>query len=137
MTGGATFASTTYKRDLVGRDTGTALANELFQLPGEHLSNAPKFVATASFMTSVLGLSDAIYNGIDRATYDSWEGNVVNAFGAALSLTNIRALKDAVFERAEDEESNLCINSTKTVAAYEALLAPAQRFVPPRDPYRS
>ena len=91
-----------------------------------------KFVATATFMTSVLGLSDAIYNGIDRATYDSFEGNVVNAAGAALSLTNIRQLKDAVFERSEDEDSNLCIVSTQTAAKYEALLTPAQRFVPPK-----
>ena len=90
-----------------------------------------KFVATASFMTGVLGLSDAIYNGIDRATYDSWEGNVINGGGAALTMTLIRNLKDAVFERTEDEESNLCINSTKTVAAYEALLTPNQRLIPP------
>lgn len=89
-----------------------------------------KFVATASFQTGVLNLSDAIYNGIDRSAYDSWEGNVVNAAGAALSLTNIRSLKDAVFERAEDEDSNLCINSTKVAAAYEALLTPAQRMIP-------
>lgn len=88
-----------------------------------------KFVGTASFMTSVLGLSSTVYNGIDRATYDAWEGNVVNAAGA-LSLTNIRQLKDVVFERTEDEESNLCINSTRTVAQYEALLVANQRYVP-------
>lgn len=91
-----------------------------------------KFVGTATFMTSVLGLSDAIYNGIDRAQYDSFEGNVINAAGAELSLTNIRQLKDAVFERAEDEESNLCIVSPTIAAKYEALLTPAQRFVPPK-----
>jgi hypothetical protein len=90
-----------------------------------------KFVGTASFMTSVLSLSDAIYNGIDRATYDSWEGNVVNAAGTAISLSSIRALKDAVFERADDEESNLCINGTKVVAAYEALIVPTARTVTP------
>lgn len=89
-----------------------------------------KFVATATFMTSVLALSDAIYNGIDRATYDSWEGNVVNAAGGALSLVNIRQLKDAVFERAEDEDSNLCIVSPQIAAKYEALLTPNQRFLP-------
>lgn len=90
-----------------------------------------KFVATATFMTSVLNLSDAIYNGIDRATYDTFEGNVINAGGAELSLTNIRQLKDAVFERSEDEDSNLCIVSPQMAAKYEALLTPAQRFIPP------
>lgn len=95
------------------------------------ISGFLRFVATASFMTSVLSLTNAIYNGIDRATYDAWEGNVINGNNLALSLANIRLLKDTVFERAEDEESNLCINSTKIVAAYEALLTPAQRYVPP------
>jgi hypothetical protein len=90
-----------------------------------------KFVATAAFMTSVLGLSNAIYNGIDRVAYDSWEGNVINAGGVALTMDMIRNLKDMVFERAEDEESNLCINSTKIVAAYEKLLTPSQRNIPP------
>jgi hypothetical protein len=48
-------------------------------------------------------------------------------------LTQIfcRALKDAVYERTDDEESNLCINSTKVNTAYEALLTPAQRQIPP------
>ncbi len=89
-----------------------------------------KFVATATFMTSVLGLSSAVYSGIDRATYDAWEGNVVNASGGALSLTNIRQLKDVVFERAEDEDSNLCIVSPTVAAKYEALLVANQRFIP-------
>lgn len=98
----------------------------------KEISGFLKFVATASFMTGVLNLTDAIYSGIDRAQYDSWEGNVVNNAGLALSMDGIRALKDAVFERAEDEESNLCINSTKTCAAYEKLLTPAQRMIPPK-----
>jgi hypothetical protein len=97
----------------------------------KEISGFLRFVATASFMTSVLGLSDAIYNGIDRAAFDAWEGNVVNASGAALSLALVRLLKDTVFKRAEDEESNLCINSTEINAAYEALLTPTQRNVPP------
>lgn len=96
----------------------------------KEISGFLKFVATASFMTGVLNLSDAVYNGIDRATYDSWEGNVVNA-AAALSLPLIRQLKDVVFKRAEDEESNLCINSTEVVRDYEALLTANQRYVPP------
>lgn len=89
-----------------------------------------KFVATASFMTTVLGLASTVYNGIDRATYDSFEGNVIDASAAALSLTNIRQLKDVVFARSEDEDSNLCIVSQEMAAKYEALLTPAQRFVP-------
>jgi len=89
-----------------------------------------KFVATAAFMTGELGLADAIYNGIDRAAFDSWEGNVVNA-AAALSLALVRQLKDVVFKRAEDEDSNLCINSTEVTRDYEALLVPNQRYVPP------
>jgi len=89
-----------------------------------------KFVGTATFMTSVMGLSSAIYHGIDRTAYDSWEGNVVNAASAALTLALIRSLRDAVFERAEDEESNLCIVSPQMAAKYEALLNPGVRFVP-------
>jgi hypothetical protein len=54
---------------------------------------------------------------------------VVNA-GAAPSLANIRTLKDAWCSSAEDEESNLCINSPRS-GAYEALLTPNQRYVPP------
>lgn len=100
-----------------------------FKSKDKEIDGFLKFVATASFMSSVLGIS-TVYSGIDRATYDSFEGNVINANGA-LSLDNIRALKDMVFERSEDEESNLCINSTKVVAAYEKLLTPAQRYVPP------
>jgi outer membrane receptor protein involved in Fe transport len=49
ITAGFTYASTKYEDDLVGRDTGTpALANELFQLPGNNLSNAPQIVVTSS-----------------------------------------------------------------------------------------
>lgn len=87
------------------------------------------FVATSSFMTSVLGLANDTYNGIDRSNYDAWEGNVINA-AAALSLTNIRSLKDTVFERSEDEDSNLCIVSPTMAAKYEALLTANQRYVP-------
>jgi outer membrane receptor protein involved in Fe transport len=48
VTAGFTYSDTKYKNDLVGRSTGSALANELFQLPGSNLSNAPKYVVTGS-----------------------------------------------------------------------------------------
>jgi iron complex outermembrane recepter protein len=48
VTAGFTYADTKYKSDLIGRSTGAPLANELFQLPGSNLSNAPKYVVTAS-----------------------------------------------------------------------------------------
>jgi iron complex outermembrane recepter protein len=48
ITAGFTYSDTKYKNDLVGKATGSALANELFQLPGSNLSNAPKYVITGS-----------------------------------------------------------------------------------------
>ena len=48
ITAGLTYADTHYRSDLVGRDTGTALDSALFLLPGDNLSNAPKYTATAS-----------------------------------------------------------------------------------------
>lgn len=48
FTAGFTYANTHYRNDLVGRDTGTALDSALFLLPGDNLSNAPKYTATAS-----------------------------------------------------------------------------------------
>jgi outer membrane receptor protein involved in Fe transport len=48
FTAGFTYADTHYRSDLVGRDTGTALDSALFLLPGDNLSNAPKYTATAS-----------------------------------------------------------------------------------------
>ena len=48
LTAGVTYANTHYRGDLVGRDTGTPLDSALFLLPGDNLSNAPKYVATAS-----------------------------------------------------------------------------------------
>ena len=48
VTAGFTYSETKYKNDLVGKSTGSALANELFQLPGSNLSNAPEFVVTGS-----------------------------------------------------------------------------------------
>lgn len=84
--------------------------------------------ATAAFMTT-LGLASTIYHGINRTNFPEWEGNVIN-YAAALSLTGIRALRDAIYKRTDDEESNLFICSTEMVADYEALLQPGQRFVP-------
>lgn len=85
--------------------------------------------ATASFQNSTLGLGTDVYHGIDRAAFPEWEGNVININGA-LSLTNIRSLRDAIYKRTDDEESNLFMCSTEIVRDYEALLQPAQRFVP-------
>jgi outer membrane receptor protein involved in Fe transport len=48
FTAGFTYADTRYRGDLVGRDNGTPLDPALFLLPGDNLSNAPKYVATAS-----------------------------------------------------------------------------------------
>ncbi len=88
-----------------------------------------KFAATSSFMTSTLGFANGIYHGIDRANFPEWEGNVIN-FAAALSLTGIRSLRDAIYKRTDDEESNFFMCSTEMSADYEALLQPGQRFVP-------
>jgi iron complex outermembrane receptor protein len=49
VTAGFTYADTRYRNDLVGRDTGSPLDSALFLLPGDNLSNAPKYVATTSF----------------------------------------------------------------------------------------
>jgi len=48
FTAGLTYASTHYRKDLVGRNTGIPLDPALFLLPGDDLSNAPNIVATAS-----------------------------------------------------------------------------------------
>jgi iron complex outermembrane receptor protein len=48
VTAGFTYVSTRYRSDLIGRDTGTPLDPALFLLPGDNLSNAPKYTATAS-----------------------------------------------------------------------------------------
>lgn len=85
--------------------------------------------ATSSFQTSVLGLATDTYHGIDRSDFPEWEGNILNA-AAALSLANIRALRDLIYKRTDDEESNLFMCSTEVVRDYEALLQPGQRFVP-------
>jgi outer membrane receptor protein involved in Fe transport len=48
LNAGFTYANTRYRSDLVGRDTGIPLDPALFLLPGDNLSNAPKYTATAS-----------------------------------------------------------------------------------------
>ena len=48
LTAGITYSDTHYRGDLIGRDTGTPLDSALFLLPGDQLSNAPKYTATAS-----------------------------------------------------------------------------------------
>jgi iron complex outermembrane receptor protein len=58
VTAGFTYVSTRYRNDLIGRDTGTPLDPALFLLPGDNLSNAPKYTATASITwTPALGNS--------------------------------------------------------------------------------
>jgi hypothetical protein len=91
-----------------------------------------KMVATAAFMTgntsTTLNLGTTIYHNIDRNTATVWNGNVTDAAQAALSLTLIRAIKDALFVRGGLPD--LCIGSTQVVRDYEALLTPNQRYVP-------
>jgi outer membrane receptor protein involved in Fe transport len=45
---GLTYVQTKYRRDLVGAD-GVPTSNQLFQLPGRNLSNAPEVSVTGSF----------------------------------------------------------------------------------------
>lgn len=85
-----------------------------------------KIVGTAAFGTT-LGYGTT-YHGINRSNFPVWEGNATDAGGAALSLTNIRAIKDQLFKRGAVAE--LSVNSPEVTAAYEALLTPNQRFVP-------
>ncbi len=93
------------------------------------ISGAMVFAATAAFMTT-LGLS-TLYHGIDRTLFPEWEGNVVNANAAALTLALIRSTRDAIYKRTDGEESDLMIGSTEQARDYEALLVAAQRFTPP------
>lgn len=45
---GVTYVQTKYRNDLVGAD-GAPLSNQLFQLPGSNLSNAPEMSVTGAF----------------------------------------------------------------------------------------
>ena len=83
---------------------------------------------SAAFMTT-LGLPSTVYHGINRTNFPEYEGNVIN-FASALSLPGIRTLRDAIYKRTDDEESNLFLCSTEMARDFEALLQPGQRFVP-------
>src|SRR5690606_8656265 len=48
LNAGLTYANTKYRGDLVGTDDGAPLNQALRRLPGRHVSNAPKVVATGS-----------------------------------------------------------------------------------------
>ena len=65
VTLGYTYADTKYRKNLVGRNTGTPLDPALFLLPGSNLSNAPKDVVTGSFAWTpdigASGLSGLVY----------------------------------------------------------------------------
>lgn len=62
---GLTYADTHYRDQLVGNDAGAPLDQALRKLPGQHLSNAPEIVATASVawtpQLGSSGLSGLIY----------------------------------------------------------------------------
>lgn len=88
-----------------------------------------KMVGTAAFMTT-LGLSTT-YHAIDRTLAPMWEGNVLNG-NAQLSLAMIRALRDLIWKRTNDEKSNLFMTSSEIARDYEALLQPGVRFQPLR-----
>lgn len=93
------------------------------------ITGALGFAATAAFMTAI-GMGTTIYHAIDRTLYPEWEGNVINA-GAAMSLPLIRAIRDLIYKRTDDEDTNLMIGSTEAARDYEALLVTNQRFIPP------
>lgn len=86
-----------------------------------------RLVATSAFMTSVLGLGTSTYHNIDRSVNSDFEGTAVD-FGGALSLTNIRNLKDKLFRRGGS--ADLCVASPEIVRDFEALLTTMARIVP-------
>lgn len=90
-------------------------------------NGALSFAGTAAFGTT-LGYGTT-YHNINRTTYSEWEGNVVNA-SAAISLALIRSIRDAIYKRTDDEDSNLMIGSTEVARDYEALLVTNQRYLP-------
>ena len=60
---GFTYASTEYRNNLVGTN-GRPLAPTLFQLPGQQISNAPKYVVTGS-----LGYTPPVSDGLMGLAY--------------------------------------------------------------------
>jgi iron complex outermembrane recepter protein len=73
VTGGLTYASTRYKNNLVGNDTGAPLDPALRLLPGDNISNAPEAVFTGSIAyTPAIGNSGmtALFYVDTRVTSD-------------------------------------------------------------------
>ncbi len=60
---GLTYASTKYRDDLIGTNTGAPLDAALRKLPGDNLSNAPELVATGS-MTWTPEIGDSGLSGL-------------------------------------------------------------------------
>ena len=60
---GLTYASTKYRNDLIGTNTGAPLDAALRKLPGDNLSNAPELVATGS-MTWTPEIGDSGLSGL-------------------------------------------------------------------------
>lgn len=60
---GLTYASTKYRDDLIGTNTGAPLDQALRKLPGDNLSNAPELVATGS-MTWTPEIGDSGLSGL-------------------------------------------------------------------------
>ncbi len=76
---GLTYVQTKYRNDLVGAD-GRALSNQLFQLPGRNLSNAPELSVTGSFAwTPPIGS-----NGLRGLLY--FDGRHVSSFNTGSDL---------------------------------------------------
>jgi iron complex outermembrane receptor protein len=76
---GITYVQTKYRDNLVGED-GVALSNQLFQLPGRNLSNAPEMSVTGSFSwTPTLGGS-----GLRGLLY--LDGRYVSSFATGSDL---------------------------------------------------
>ena len=125
-TGTTTFTFKPLLQNNVADQTAISILNGA----NNEVTGALVFSATAAFMTT-LGLTSTVYNGIDRTVHSEWEGNVVNANNAPLSLTLIRSTRDAIYKRTDDEQTTLMIGSTEFRSAFEALLTAAQRYVPP------
>lgn len=124
---GVTGTTFTFTPPLVN-NVLTAVSVTIKGSANNEIVGAMAFSATAALSTT-LGISTT-YNGINRTTYPEWEGNVINA-AAALSMVNIRSMRDTIYKRTDDEESNLMIGGTEMARDYEALIVPAQRMTPP------
>lgn len=125
---GTTFTTTPALQGAVADNARVTLVSSYNQ----EMEGWLKMVATAAFMTgnttTTLNLGTTLYHAIDRAVYNVWEGNITQAAQTALSLVNIRAIKDKLFKRGGN--ANLCICSTEVARDYEALLTANQRYIP-------